>query len=261
MKLNYLVVSLVMVLVFSSSMNAQKVWERDWKFWSVDEALLILKDSPFAKSYMSPEAAAAAEQANVTRELNQSVLRGGSNPRSSERSAGIAPIVARLHSSLQVRQAIVRLRQLSSDYGKLSGGERRQFDDQQRAYIENPLYNDYYVISVTKFADSTQGKVDEGIFERTTLQEIKGNVFLLSDSGERLDVFQFTPAKGGSGSAYFFFKRLNNKGEPFLKPSMKTFRIVFSNDFLTSSNPYTPYLPRNFEFNIGKITFDNHIEF
>ena len=261
MNLKTILIAGLFSFLFVGNISAQKVWEREANFWSADDALLILKDSPFAKTYMSSEAAAAAEKANVAREQSQSVFSGGSNPKSSERSAGIAPIVARLHSSLQVRQAIVRLRQLTPEYQKLSGGELQRFDEAQKTYIDCGICKNFYVISVTKFADSTPGRVDEGIFERTTLPEVKGNVWLLADNGDKLEVFQFTPSKGGAGSAYFFFKRFNDNGEPFLKPSMKWFRIVFSNDFLTSSNPYTPYLPRNFEFNIGKITFDNHIEF
>lgn len=252
---------LLAISLMSLTAAAQKPWERPMDDWSKEDALHILNDSPFAKSYTSPNSVADAEKANVGREMGNSVLSGGSNPRSTGRTAAAPPVTARLHSAKIVRQAIVSLKKLTPEYENLGSTERKTFDDQQTAYIDNKIYDSYYVISVTKTPDSTPGQVDEGIFQRTTLADVKGNVWLVADSGEKLEVFQFTPPKGGGGSAYFFFKRFNDAGEPFLKPNMKSFRLVFSNDFLTSKNPYTPFLPRNFEFTLSKITIDGKVMF
>lgn len=252
---------MLFALIFAAPSFAQKPWERDVSKLDKDDALHILNDSPFAKSYTSPNSAADAEKANVAREMGNSVLTGGSNPKSTGRTAAAPPVTARLHSARVVREAIVRLKKLTPEYENLGSAERKAFNDQQAAYIENKIYDNFYVISITKSPDSTPGQVDEGIFQRTTLADVKGNVWLVTDSGEKLDVFQFTPSKGGGGSAYFFFKRLNDAGEPFIKPTTKSFRIVFSNDYLTTKNPYTPFLPRNFEFTVNKIMIDDKIAF
>lgn len=240
---------------------AQKPWERSPNSWDKDDALRIINDSPWAKAYTSPNSAAEAEKANAQRELNTSVLRGGSDPKSTSRTAAAPPVTAVLHSARLVREAIVRLRKLGPDYENMGSAERKTFNDQQTAYIENKIYQNFYVISLIKAPDSTLGQVDEGIFQRTTLAEVKGNVWLQTDTGEKLEVFQFTAPKGAGGYAYFFFKRFNDAGESFIKPSTKSFRIVFSNDFLTSKNPYTPYLPRNYEFSVSKIMNGDQILF
>lgn len=256
-------VSLIILIVamLVAPAFAQKPWERDSRSWDRDDALRIINDSPWAKAYTSPNSAAEAEKANAQRELNTSVFRGGSDPKSTARTAALPPVTALLHSARVVREAIVRLRKLAPEYANLSGAEKKAFDDQQTAYIEKEIYQSFYVVSFTKAPDSTLGQVDEGIFQRTTLAEVKGNVWLQTDSGEKLELFQFTAPKGAGGYAYFFFKRLNDAGEPFIKPRTKSFKLVFSNDFLTAKNPYTPYIPRNFEFSVGKLMIGDKIDF
>lgn len=252
---------LCIVSVCAGSVRAQKAWEKPMEAMDREDAKRILTDSPFAKTYQSEAAGAAADAATVAREQGQSVYRGGSNPRSASRSVGIAPIAVRLHSSAPVRRALVRMRQLDAGYEKMGSQDREKFDDSQKTFLACAICQDYYVVSLIKFKDSTPGAVDEGIFQRTSLADLKGNVWLQNDAGAKREIFNFTPPRGPGEAAYLFFPRSGPDGSPFLGQGMKNFKIVFSNDFLDARNPYSAYLPRNFEFNIDKMTLKGKIEF
>ena len=240
---------------------AQKAWEKPLEEMNREDALRIIRESPYAKTYQSEAGGAAADAANAAREQNQSVYRGGSNPRSTARTVGTTPIVARLHSSMPVRRALVRLRQIDNKYDDMSGAERERFDEAQKGLLDCAICQDYYVVSLIKFKDTTPGAVDEGIFQRSSLIDLKGNIWLQTESGAKLELFQFTPPRGGGDAAYLFFKRTDTDGNPFITVRMKKFRLVFSNDFLDARNPYAAYLPRDFEFSVEKIVVGNKVDF
>ena len=228
----------VFVGLCAFSASAQKLWEKPMDKWGGDDAMKIITNSPFAQQYQDPKSAASADAQRVAGEQAQSAIRGGSNPRSVARQQAATPITIRLHSAVPVRQAIVRLRQLSAGYDKLSAEDKKKFDDQQKGFLECKICTDYYVVTIDKFRDSSTSGIDEGLFQRTKFEEIKGNVWLMTDKGTKIDLFQFTPPRGPGDFATFFFKRKNDAGQPNLTPDMKNFKFVFNNEFLNTDNPY-----------------------
>ena len=202
--------------------------------------LKIVTDSPWAQTYQSSASAAAAAQQQIGREVRDNANRGGngSNLGSFNRTLGNPPVVIRLHSGLPVRKAIIRGRQIAAKYDKMKDNEKAEFDKSSKGFLDCAICQDYYVVSLTQFPDRTGQTVQEAIFQRMTMEDLKGNAWLLNDKGERSELVQFTPPKGPGDSAYFFFARKDDKGNVLLTPDNKSFKFVFNNNFLTSSNPY-----------------------
>jgi hypothetical protein len=251
----------VWMCVLTITISAQKVLEKPVQKWSKDEALQLLSNSPWAKTYQSTAGASSSAQQQIAREQSQSVYSGGSNPRSVARDFGPPPVTMRLHSALPIRQAIVRLQQIDVGYDKMDEKQRADFDKSRQNFLNCAICQKYYVITMTKFVDSKGQGVDEGIFQRMTLEQLKGNIWLLNEEGERRELVQFNPPKGAGDMAVFYFARADDKGNTFLTPENKKFEFVFDNTFLDSRNPYAPMLPRRFEFNISKLVANGNILF
>lgn len=252
----------VFVCCLAGTAFAQKSWEKPLEKWSKDDAIKILSASPWAQTYQSTAGASGAAQQQISREQNQNVYSGGSNPRSVARNFGPPPVVIRLHSALPVRQALTRLQQLSANYDKMDEKQKAQFNASSKAFLDCAICQKYYVITLTQFPDSSGQVIDEGIFQSMTLKDLKGNVWLVNEKGEQRELFQFTPPKGRGDSAVFFFARKDDKGNLFLTPESKEFKLVFKNEFLTSgSNRYAGLVPRNFEFKVSKMTLGEKVEF
>jgi hypothetical protein len=242
---------------------AQKTWEKPVQKWSKDDALKIVTSSPWAQTYQSPEIEAAAAAQQAARDQRNTVNSGGSGATlgSVSRLLGASPVVIRLHSALPVRQAIIRGRQIAAGYDKMDEKGKAEMDESVSVFLNCPACQNYYVVTITQFPDSSSQSVQEGIFQRMTFNDLKGNVYLQNDKGEQRELVQFTPPKGAGASAYFFFARKDDKGNLFLTPDSKDFKFVFKNEFLTPANPYAIYVPRSFEFKVSKLMIGEKLEF
>lgn len=240
---------------------AQKALEKPYSKWSKDEAIRILSDSSWAKTYQSTVGSAGAAARQVNREQGQNASSGGSNPRSVARDFGPPPVVLRLHSGLPIRQALARMQQINAGYDKMDEEQRAQFDESAKSFLACAICQNYYVVTLTQSPNSSGPSVEEGIFQRMALKDMKDNVWLETENGEKRELVQFTPPKGRGDSAVFFFARKDDKGTPLLTAQNKELRFVFKNDFLNTANPYAGLVPRNFEFKVSKLIVGENLEF
>lgn len=253
---------ITLAFTMTASVAGQKNYDKPPSEFSESEAVKITKDSPWAKEYQSTTGAARADAQASIREQNQSVTRGGSNPRSVARDFGPQPITVRLHSSEVLRKAVVRLQQISIKYDKMDAEEKAKFDASRKIFLDCTICKDYYVVTITKWRDaSMSGGVDEGIFQGMTLDELKGNVKLVTDSGEVRELAQFNSPKSGADSAVLYFKRTDDSGKHLVTKDSKEVRLVFDNEFLTGPNRFVSYLPRTFEFNVSKMIIGEKLMF
>lgn len=256
-----LLILFVWLSCLTCTISAQKTLEKPFQKWSKDEAIKILSDSSWARTYQSNEGASAAAAQQAGRELGQSVNSGGSNPRSVARNLGPPPVVIRLHSALPIRQALIRMQQHSVGYDKMDEKKKTDFDAQSKTFLSCAICQDYYVVTITQLPDSSGQSIEEGIFQRMTLKDMKGNVSLVNEKGEQRELVQFTPPKGRGDSAVFFFARKDASGSSFLTPQNKELKFVFKSDFLTNKNPYAGLVPRSFEFKVSKMAMGDSVEF
>jgi hypothetical protein len=240
---------------------AQKNYDKPVSKYGKDEALGIVQDSPWAKTYQSTAGSAGSDASAVAREQGQSATRGGSDTRSVARDFGPAPVTMRLHSSEVLRKATVRLQQLAVEYDKMSDEDKAKYDASRKTFMDCAICKDYYVITITKAPFTKGGGVDEGIFQGMTMDDMRGNIKLVNDAGEERELAQFTPPKGAGDSAVFFFKRADANGKLLITPETKDFKFVFNNTFLDARNRFANLVPRNFEFKVSKLMVGDKLMF
>lgn len=227
----------------------------------MDEALRVLNDSSWAKTYQSTEGAGRVAAAQSVRDQSQSVYRGGSNPGSSARYLGPPPVIVRLHSALPIRQALIRMNQLSARYDKMDAKQKEEFDESAKKFLDCVVCQNYYVVTLTQSHNSSGQGIEDGIFQGMTFKDMAGNVWLENEKGEKRELVQFTPPKGPGDTAAFFFARKDEKGNPLLGPENEELKFVFKNDFLAIGNRYAALVPRFFEFKVSKLIQGARIEF
>jgi hypothetical protein len=252
---------IICLCCLTHAVSAQKVWEKPFQQWSKEEAIKILTNSPWVQTYQSPEGLARGAREQVARDQADQNLR--QQPAQGSRTRFIAPppVVIRLHSALPIRQALIRLQQIEAGYDKWDEKKRAEFDDTTKNYLSCPLCKDYYVVTMTKFNDSSAQGVKDGLFQTMQTKELKGNVWLANEKGEKRELVEFTPPKGSGDFAVFFFPRRDSKGNNLITEQSKDFKFVFDNAFLTAKNPYAVLLPLNFEFKVSKMMIGDKVEF
>lgn len=167
----------------------------------------------------------------------------------------------RLHSGLPLRQAMVRLQQIANGYDKMSESDKAAFDNTKRGFLDCRPCKDHYVVTITKPTDASGVAVEEGIFQGMTLDELKGNVKLVSDLGEERELIQFNAPKGPTDMTVLYFKRNDATGKPLLTTQSKSFQIVFRAEFLDNRNRFAYLLPRTMEFKTSKLIFGENLMF
>ena len=241
--------------------SAQKVWEKPFEKWSKEDAIKILTNSPWVETYQLSEGLAASAQEQIAREQADQNLRRQPTQGSSARNVAPAPVVIRLHSALPIRQALTRLKQIEAGYDKMDEKKRADFNEITKNYLSCPICQKYYVVTMTKFGNSSAQGVQEGLFQTMKFEQLKGNVRLVNDKGEQRELAEFTPPKGAGDFAVFFFPRRDDKTNDLLTTESKNFKFVFNNEFLGRSNPYAGLLPRSFEFKVSKLMIGDKLEF
>jgi hypothetical protein len=251
------------LLVFAAIVSGQKTWEKPYEKWSKDDALKIVSESPWSRTYQSIAASTASAQGQIAMNQRDTPNGGGNGALagSAIRDLGPAPVVIRLHSGIPIRQAISRGRQIAAGYDKMDEQRKKEFDASTKGFLECAICKSYYVISLTKLPDSTSQSVDEAMFQRFTLNDLKGNVWLVNDQGVQRELFQFTPPKKTGESAYLFFARQDDSGKLLITPENKEFKLVFGNNFFVTSNPYSKLVPRTLAFKVSNLMIGSEIAF
>lgn len=259
LKFNKLFLAAFVTLTAASAFG-QKTAEKPMNKWSKEDAIAIMTDSPWATTYQSPQGSAAATAADLARQQADNRMTGaerGSIPR----SGGAPPVVIRLFSAMPMRQAQTRLNQIASKYDKMDEKGKAEFDAASAKYLQCPICQNYYVVTLTQFSDSSGQFIEEGLFQGMTLEQMKGNVWLANEKGERRDLVQFTPPQKRGDPAVFFFARKDDKGNVLIAPSNTRLDFVFSYDFLSPSNRYSKLVPHSFEFKVSKMMVGDTLMF
>jgi hypothetical protein len=264
MKLNKLIL-FVFLCCFASAafgQSVEKTLKKPFREWSQEEAMKVISAKPFADQYQSEKSnnvGAQIDQLNGQAQNNiGGSYRGTGN---NDRVLGALPVVIRLHSSLPVRQAQVRIRQIAAGYDKMNEEQRKKFDETQKIMLDCAICKDYYVVTLLKFKEASATSIDTGIFQNMAFDYFKGKIWLLNDKDEKRELAQFTAPKKPGDPAIFYFKRTDDKGNPLLTTDSKSFKFMISNDLLDNDNQYSYLLPRSFEFSVSKLIFDNKVEF
>lgn len=238
---------------------AQKALDKPIDKWSKSDAMEILNNSSWTQTYFSTAASAGASANNALRDQADNSLTGGERSRT-ERSGGPPPVIARLHSALPIRLALIRLNQIGSGYDKMNDKAKAEFNDSARGLLECNPCKTHYVITVTLAPNPTGQSVEEAVFQGMTLAQMKGNVTLRNDKGESRELAHFIAPEKRGDSAVFFFARKDDKGSTLIEKGDKEVNMVFDASFF-NGNRFAPYLPRKFDFSVSKITVADQVVF
>jgi hypothetical protein len=160
----------------------------------------------------------------------------------------------RLRSALPVRQAFLRMKQLESNYDKLSDADKATFDAKNKGLLDCPACANNYVVTLSSSSES-QRDFDwvYRTYRSATLESVQNYIFLSVDKGEKRALIHFTPSKAIGGDATFFFPRFDDKGNPLVTATNKKLRFQISSS--------DGSLSKNFEFDVAKLLLNGEVAF
>lgn len=236
----YFVATLIFANGFISYAAIQSTWQqKNYQTWTLSEVESVLTDSPWAQT----------RSKGVAIGYDNPVVTGINNPPSPE------SVTLRLRSSLPVRQALLRLRQLKAKYDKMSDEDKASFINKNRVLMECPACAENYVVALSP--GPGRGKGVPEVFQRLSLAEAKLNIQLKDERGEKRELVHFTSPRVQGDEAMFFFSRFNEKGEPLLNPSSKKLIVAFDSKLFGTS----PVAITKFEFDVTKMLVNGVVEF
>ncbi|HEX8495469.1 MAG TPA: hypothetical protein VF658_21840 [Pyrinomonadaceae bacterium] len=236
----------------------EKEADSDYRQWTKADVIKLLSDSPWAKT-QTQRVMRRGQVRSIAGQAESDGSQGGpamsrTGQLSSVEDAYDYTFTMRLRSAQPVRQAIVRLVQLDSNYDAMTKTERKAFDAQTRELLECKECADYYVVSVG-FASSNNSVTDliYQWFNGQTLPGIKGYVYLANERGGRRDLARFIPPKAPGEEVFFLFPRLDEKGQPLFTPEDKKLLFRMSD---VKANSAT-----NFSLDISRLIVNGKVEF
>ena len=180
--------------------------EKPFSSWSLDEAVAVLNDSPWARQTTFTE-----------------VVEGvGSGVRGEKEIFNT--FYTRILSSLPVRQAFVRVEQHVHDYDSLSASEKARFDDLATPGLELD-FEDWIVLAVSfRSNDADNEREIDRYLEVSTTDSLKNQAFLSTSSVSQVRLKGYFPPQGDGVGAKFVFPRTVD-GRPVVADDTET--LVF----------------------------------
>lgn len=233
--LSLLIVTMFILILLITSVAAQSNGQqKPYQQWTLADAQKVLSDSPWA--------------------LTRSRERIGP-PLPSGIAFDSGSVTVRLRSSLPIRQALLRLRQLRGKYDQMGAAEKASFDNKMKALLECPACADNYVVTLSPPFDRHSGV--PFTLREMTVATLKNFVEIANEHGETRKLVHFEPPKSQGAEAVFFFSRFNEKGVPLLTPLNKKLVISFDPRIFSTNVA----VPMRFEFDVSKIVLNEGVVF
>lgn len=224
---------------------AQKAWEKDWQKWKKEEAYKILNDSPWAKNYTNVDVSYSYGS------INRSGFDEGVQLPASP------PVILRLFSSLKVRQAVLRLRQIQANYDQLDKKQKEEFDEKTKNFLNCDNCKKYYVFILLQPVTEPNVKSVVGeSFKADQLSSLKDKIFLFNDKKEKRELAQFVAPKTDADAAVFYFPIMDENQKPLITTETKKITVQFKTSLL-----YGKGFLQDVEFDVSKMLFDGKLDF
>ncbi|MBK7705147.1 MAG: hypothetical protein IPN69_09400 [Acidobacteria bacterium] len=220
----------IVLLFFSQVASAQDFWmQKSYKRWTKEEIVRLISDSPWSQ---------------VAGDTGNAQIRDA------------AYVTVRLRSSILIRQALVRLKQIESGYDKFEPAKKIEFDEKMKGTLECPACQENYVVTISPPVADRQLK--SAVFGLVNLkfEQLKDTVYLVNDKGEKRKLVHFQAAMSNDGEATLFFPRLDENGAKLLTGESKTVTLIFETKGLPNFQ-----VPRSTIFDVTKAMIDGNVEF
>jgi hypothetical protein len=222
---------------------AQKSWEKDWKQLKKDEVYKILNDSPWAKNFT-----------NIDVSYSYTGLNKGAFD--STRLVAAPPLIVRFYSSLRIRQALLRLRQLQVNYDNLTDVQKAEFDEKNKTVLKCDNCKNYYVfILLQPVSNPNEKSIIGNHFKDNKVSDFKDTIFLTNDRKEKRELEEFVAPKTDADVAVFYFPVMDEKQNPLITEQTKKITLNFKSSLMK-----TPYL-QNIEFDVTKMMINGKFDF
>ena len=234
------------------------VLAKPFEQWKKEDAKRILTDSPWA----------IMQEVRIKYAGESRLVAGGPQPTSgtTNRTAqntissggAEAPVdfqfTLRLRSSMPVRQALVRLKQIEARYDELTDKDRAAFDAKTKGLLECPACVENYVLTLSsKSTQSPGADAVYSVFKGGRLEDLKRYIYIANERGDRRSLIHFVPPRVPGDEATFFFSRLDDSGLPLLTPANK--ELVFN----VTNNEIN--IVTNFRLDVSKLVMNGKVEF
>lgn len=160
-----------------------------YRDWSLDEAVKVLNDSPWAK------------QQTFTQ-----VIRGVGSGISGEKEI-YNTFYVRFLSARPIREAYARVQQIQHGFDAMSPKEQRQFEKVQSTNLDID-FSEYIVLTVTfRSNDPNEESRVRRFFQSETFETLKTKAFLSTPACPQVEIIAYFPQKEESVGAKFVFPR------------------------------------------------------
>ena len=183
-----------LILVLTLMAFPFSLLEEPFTSWSLDEAVAVLNDSPWARQTTFTE-----------------VIEGvGSGVRGEKEIFNT--FYTRILSALPVRQAFVRVEQYTHDYDSLSRSEKARFDDLAAPGLDLN-FEDWIVLAVSFRSNDPDNERDvDRYLEVGTTDSLKNLAFLSTSRVSQVRLKGYFPPQGDGVGAKFVFPRVVDGG-------------------------------------------------
>ena len=256
--------SLILIIAAAASMPPHRAramvqaegQARPYQAWSKQQVTKLLNDSPWARTQVI-RVAARKQLRSVAGQVSATPSSAGDDGHAALGGAEEAinySFTLRLRSALPIRQAIVRLVQIESNYDGMQPGQKRALNAQTKELLECKECVDNYVISVGFGSTNSQG-VDliYDWFRGQSVESLKGYIYIQNDRGERRELASFIPPRVAGDEAFFFFARLGKDGKPLITANNKRLLFRMSD---AHANSIT-----NFSLDVSRMVVDGSVAF
>jgi hypothetical protein len=218
-------------------------WEKkDWREWSKGECEKLLTNSPWARRFADKQVSPGAPR--------QPSRSGGSvGAQDAEGTADEIEYVVQIRSARPIRQAVVRMAQLHSEYDKMTPEQKKKFDEQAEPYISQDFSNR---IVFHVYYSTNQERYEKEMDRQWRAQQAPRDTALHIARGEPVPVAEYIRAQEGAREFELIFPK-DHGGAPILSEQDKK---------LTLQLPPVGFrrIPIKVEFDPRKMTLAGKLE-
>ncbi|GEM_PF-626087 len=236
-KTQVLVLLAVALGTLAASQGGEFWQKKDYRQWSEKDCRKLLENSPWAQKHTLSEVfidSTATPGAGRSDPVQGSAAESGRIPgplerTSTERARESRPQLfyqAQLRSAMPIRQAIVRLTQISADYNEMPPDQQAAFDKKSAEFLSKPFPNTVVVhISYGSNVQFDDRNLTRHWRSQTT-ETLKNFVFLILPGGEKVALSGYAVSQGAGREFQFEFPRQYNN-RPLVGAQDKTLQLEF----------------------------------
>ena len=149
----------------------------------------------------------------------------------------------RLRSGLPIRAALLRAKQLDSNYDALDEKDKAAFNQKWDRILQCPACEQNYVLTLSSSSKQERGAdAVYTIFKGARLADLQRYVFIANEKGEKRELIHFVPPKAPGDEAIFYFSRFDEKGMPLFNAQHKELRFNLNNNEVNVITNFRVYL-------------------